>query len=178
MRLLIPPMLFAVAMLGIVATAIANHIPGQPCSGCASHANWPRIDGKIRKANHRPRRLRGTRRSDQLMGHHGSDVLLGRGSSDVLWADWDGVGQPTSQSDVVYGGDGNDFIYGSHGHNEIHAGPGNDAISVHYGRGLVDCGPGRDIYHVARTRRRAYRFRNCEKVDYRPESQRGGLRPL
>jgi hypothetical protein len=50
---------------------------------------------------------------------------------------------------------------------------------VHYGRGLVDCGPGRDIYHVARSRRKRYRFRNCEKVDYRPESVRGEpLKPL
>ena len=80
---------------------------------------------------------------------------------------------------MIYGGDGTDFIYGSHGHNTIYAGAGNDVISVHYGRGVVDCGPGRDIYHVARSRRKKYRFRNCEKVDYRPESVRGGpLKPL
>jgi len=72
-----------------------------------------------------------------------------------------------------------DFIFGSHGHNTIAAGAGNDVISVHYGRGVVDCGPGRDIYHVARSRKSKYKFRNCEKVDYRPESVRGGpLKPL
>ena len=62
----------------------------------------------------------------------------------------------------------------------INAGAGNDAISVHYGRGIVDCGPGRDIYHVAKSRKRGYKFRNCEKVDYRSERQRGGhgLKPL
>jgi len=51
-------------------------------------------------------------------------------------------------------------------------------ISVHYGRGIVNCGPGRDIYHVARRRRSAYKIRNCEKVDYRPESKRGPMKPL
>ena len=62
----------------------------------------------------------------------------------------------------------------------VYGGPGNDAISVHFGRGYVDCGPGRDIYHVAKTRRKGYKFRNCEKVDYRSEAARGGhgLKPL
>ena len=168
-------------LLVAVPAALANHLPGRPCSGCASHAYWPTIHGKIKKANHgHSRRFIGGRRSDELLGHHGSDVLSGRGRADILWGDHDGVGQPSSQRDLIYGGSGADFIYGSHGHNSIYGGTGNDAISVHYGRGFVDCGPGRDIYHVARTRRRAYRFRNCEKVDYRSERQRGGrgLKPL
>jgi len=32
----------------------------------------------------------------------------------------------------------------------------------------------RDIHHVARSRRKGYRFRNCEKVELRPEIVRGG----
>ena len=160
--------------------ALANHIPGQPCSNCADHDMWPRIDGKVARTDKaRTNRLRGTERSDQLMGMHGSDYLSGRGSSDVLWGDADPTGQPASQVDRIYGGGGRDFIYGSHGRNVISGGAGNDAISVHYGRGVVDCGPGRDIYHVARTRRKNYTFRNCEKVDYRTERARGGgLKPL
>ena len=127
----------------------------------------------------RSARFVGSRKSDELLGHHGSDVLSGRGRSDILWGDHDGVGQPTSQNDLIFGGAGNDFIYGSHGRNTIYGGAGNDAISVHYGRGFVDCGPGRDIYHVARSIRKRYRFVHCEKVDYRSERQRGGgLRPL
>lgn len=167
------------ASLAVVPLAAATHIPGQPCNGCASHAHWPTIDGKIRKAKSRSAKYTGTRRSDELLGHHGSDRLSGRAGSDVLWADWDGRGQPWGQRDLIYGGAGNDFIYGSHGYNRIYGGYGNDAISVHYGRGVVDCGPGRDVYHVARSRKKGYRFRNCERVDYRSERQRGGgLRPL
>jgi Ca2+-binding RTX toxin-like protein len=172
-------LLAVIATAGLAGTAIADHIPGQPCNGCASHAHWPKIDGEIRKANGGGETFRGTSRSDELLGHHGSDTLSGRGGSDVLWGDHDGTGQPSSQRDRIYGGDGNDFIYGSHGWNTVRGGAGNDAISVHYGRGIVDCGPGRDVYHVARSRRRGYTFRNCEKVDYRSERQRGGgLKPL
>jgi hypothetical protein len=179
MKPLARSILVAATTLGVAGTASADHIPGQPCNGCASHAHWPRIDGVVRKAQHRSVHFAGTGRSDQLMGHHRGDVLRGGTGSDVLWGDWDAVGQPTGQRDRIYGGAGTDFIYGSHGRNIIRAGDGNDVISVHYGRGLVDCGPGRDIYHVARTRRHRYRFRNCEKVDYRSERQRGGgLKPL
>ena len=168
------------AALSILPVASASHIPGQPCNDCASHEHWPTIHGVIKKANDgRSARFVGTGRSDELLGHHGSDVLSGRGRSDILWGDHDPTGQPSSQTDLIYGGSGNDFIYGSHGRNVIYGGKGNDAISVHYGRGVVDCGPGRDIYHVARSRKKGYRFINCEKVDYRPERLRGGgLKPL
>jgi Ca2+-binding RTX toxin-like protein len=172
-------MLITIFLAVLPSVATASHIPGQPCTGCASHQYWPTIDGLIVKAKgYTGARLLGTNRSDELLGHHGSDTISGRGDSDVLWGDWDGVNQPTRQRDLIFGGGGNDFIYGSHGRNTIYAGYGNDVIRVHYGRGYVDCGPGRDLYHVARSRRDNYTFKNCEKVEYRTESRGGVLRPL
>ena len=179
LRLLVSALVVA-ALLAVPGVASANHIPGQPCDGCASHTFWPDINGVIKKAFKKRARFRGTSRNDELLGRHRSDTLSGRGGSDVLWGDWDASGQPTSQRDRIFGGDGTDFIYASHGWNTIRAGAGNDAISAHFGRGIIDCGPGRDIYHVARKRKRAWTIRNCEKADYRPERSRGGrgLRPL
>jgi Ca2+-binding RTX toxin-like protein len=154
-------------------------VAGAQTGGKTSHIYWPKIDGLLKKAHDGNVTYVGTSRSDELLGHHGSDDIRGGDGSDVLWGDWDPAGQPTTQKDVIYGGNGTDFIYGSHGYNEIYAGNGNDVISVHYGRGRVDCGPGRDIYHVARSLKSKYKFLHCEKVDYRPESVRGGpLKPL
>ena len=171
--------LLAVAALVSGGVAWADHVPGSPCNGCASHKYWPSIDGLLDKTDAGGGTLEGTEKSDQLMGHHGNDVLRGLGGRDVIWGDHIGEGQPRRQRDRLYGHAGTDFIYGSHGHNRIYAGKGNDVVSVHFGRGTVDCGPGRDIYHVVRHRRHRYEFRNCEKVDYRSESQRGGpLKPL
>src|SRR5215210_3182177 len=71
--------------------ALADHIPGRPCNNCASHAYWPTVHGKVKKAhNGVSTTLHGSRRSDELLGHHGSDRLYGRGRSDVLWGDWQG----------------------------------------------------------------------------------------
>ena len=174
--------LLLVSLLGslaVIPLASASHIPGSPCTGCASHEFWPTIDGVFAKAKNQSVDYRGTNRSDELLGHHGSDFLSGRGGSDILWGDWQASGNTEAQTDTIYGGDGTDFIYASHGRNVIHGGRGNDAISAHYGRGIIDCGPGRDIYHVPRSRKRNYKVRNCEKVDRRSERQRGGgLKPL
>jgi Ca2+-binding RTX toxin-like protein len=179
MRRVAPLVVAVLAAACLSSPAVANHILGGGCTNCASHAYWPHIDGVLKIARTGTGNFFGTARSDELLGHHGSDHLRGRGGSDVLWGDYDPNGQPASQVDYISGGAGTDFIYGSHGRNVISGGPGNDAISVHYGRGIVDCGPGRDIYHVARSRKKGYRFRNCEKVDYRPEKVRGGgLKPL
>lgn len=166
-------------LLGVVPLALAQS-RGTPCTGCADHAEWPTINGHVRKAkNGQSKTYTGTRRNDELLGHHGSDNLFGKDGSDVLWGDWQGPGQPESQRDSISGGAGSDFIYASHGHNRILGGSGNDAISAHYGRGTIDCGPGRDIYHVPKSLRKAYKVRNCEKVDRRSERQRGGgLKPL
>ncbi len=168
------------AALSLTTVASASHIPGMPCKDCASHAQWPTIDGLLLKApSNQVVKYVGTARSDELLGHFKSDRLYGKDGSDVLWGSWQGIGQPLDQRDYISGGGGSDFIYAGHGHNTVYGGAGNDAISIHYGRGVLDCGPGRDIYHVARTRRRGYKIRNCEKVDYRTEQQRGGgLRPL
>jgi Ca2+-binding RTX toxin-like protein len=164
----------------VVAGLLAILIAVPLASANASHEFWPSVNGTLRKAHDRSEHYTGTARRDELLGHHGSDVLDGRAGSDILWGDYDPAGQSTTQHDTIYGGGGNDFIYGSHGHNTIYAGAGNDAISVHYGHGFVDCGPGRDVYHVAKSRRHAYKFRNCEVADYRSEAQRGGhgLKPL
>ena len=161
-------------------TLLALLALGSAAFGAADKRHWPRIDGKFRMAKGAGSvTFKGTARSDKLLGSHGSDTLSGRGDSDVLWGDHNPSGQPTSQRDTIYGGDGSDFIYASHGRNRISGGRGNDAISAHYGRGTIDCGPGRDIYHVPRSLRGRYKIKNCEKVDRRPESKRGGgLKPL
>jgi Ca2+-binding RTX toxin-like protein len=169
-------------MIAGVAVLVASFTAATVASGQSaktSHKYWPKIQTPLKKAKDGNVKYVGTSRNDELLGHHGSDDLRGGDGSDVLWGDWDPVGQPTTQKDVIYGGNGTDFIYGSHGTNEIYAGRGNDVISIHYGKGRLDCGPGRDVYHVARSRKRKYKIVNCEKVDYRPESVRGGpLKPL
>ena len=117
-----------IVLAGLLLVGVIAAPATLACTGnCADHAEWPNINGKLKKANNgRPAHFRGGRRNDELLGHHGSDFLSGRGGSDVLWGDHDPNGQP-----------------------------------------------------VAKSRKHAYRFRNCEKVDYRSEKQRGGgLRPL
>jgi Ca2+-binding RTX toxin-like protein len=133
-----------------------------------SHEGWPKIDGvlKINK-NDGNDTLRGTRKSDELLGGHDSDTIYGRGSADVLWGDYKPSGQGTAQVDHMYGGDGADFIYASHGRNIIVAGAGNDTIHAHFGRGSIDCGAGRDTLFISHRSKPGYKISRCERISFK-----------
>ncbi|MGI8730991.1 MAG: calcium-binding protein [Solirubrobacteraceae bacterium] len=78
-----------------------------------------------------------------------------------------GRGQPRRQRDRLYGGDGKDFIYASHGWNRISAGGGRDYVKAHFGRGIIDCGSGRDRLFISRKVLRRYKIRNCERISHK-----------
>lgn|GEM_PF-2519330 len=177
--------LVVLVVTGYVSVSWAGHIAGSPCrvaSSCAGHEFWPRMTANDvqRAGEYRGTTLRGRPGNrDELLGWHGSDTLYGGDQADVLWADHVGTGQPRTQSDRMYGGAGDDFLYAARGRNTISGGPGNDAIKARYGRGAVDCGPGRDIVHLPKSRRRNWTFTGCERFEYRSESAAGrGLKTL
>lgn len=103
----------------------------------------------------------------ELLGGHGNDELHAGAYGDVLWGDYKPSGQPATQQDTMYGGNGKDFIYASHGVNRIHAGGGDDWIKAHFGRGYIDCGGGRDTLFISRRAQRHYTIRNCERISHK-----------
>jgi hypothetical protein len=138
--------------------------PGGKGTGKVSHKGWPKITGilwtVLDSGNHR---RTGTEDNDELLGHHGNDKLNGGPGKDVLWGDWDPKNNNSRQSDVMYGRDGNDFIYPSHGKNVMYGGRGNDRIIAYYGHGTIDCGPGAKDFAQTRMNN-AYKVRNCEII--------------
>jgi hypothetical protein len=78
-----------------------------------------------------------------LLGGYGDDTFYAGERGDVIWGDYHPEGQPESQSDYIHGGAGADWIYSSHGYNEIWTGAGDDHLALVYGHGIVYCdGPG------------------------------------
>jgi hypothetical protein len=104
---------------------------------------------------------------NELLGGHGNDTLYAGPWGDVLWGDYKPSGQPSTQVDRVFGGNGKDFIYASHGTNAIAAGGGNDFVKAHFGRGTIDCGGGNDILYVSRKAQRGYKITHCDRISHR-----------
>ena len=78
-----------------------------------------------------------------LLGGYGNDTLYAGDRGDVLWGDYQPSGQSESERDYIHGGAGEDWIYASHGFNEIWTGAGNDHLALVYGHGVIHCnGPG------------------------------------
>jgi hypothetical protein len=128
-----------------------------------SHLGWPPVTGIlwIVRESTQGQRDTGTELNDELLGSHGGDDIRGGPGHDILWGDQLPIGNNAWQHDVIYGGAGNDWIYSSHGHNDIDAGAGNDHIWGHFGHGTIDCGPGWDVVHTKH--RSTYKLRHCER---------------
>jgi hypothetical protein len=83
---------------------------------------------------------------NELLGGGGSITIHAGPAGDVIWGDAQAGYQPTNQIDYLYGGEGDDWIYASHGTNYIWTGGGEDHVLLVYGHGIVYCnGPGHKI---------------------------------
>ena len=130
----------------------------------ASHAGWPAIQNL---AGH-PRNESGTLRGEdgihnELLGGNGNDTIWAGNEGDVIWGDSHPSGQPESQVDRLHGGQGEDWIYSSHGTNYIWTGAGNDHLALVYGHGVVYCnGPGlKTLTMPLLPQNRRYRLLGC-----------------
>jgi RTX calcium-binding nonapeptide repeat (4 copies) len=108
----------------------------------ASHAGWPADE--CLKMDKGPPGLSHTivgllHVHNWLLGGYGDDTIYAGDQGDVIWGDYHPEGQPESQRDYLHGGSGNDWIYSSHGYNEIWTGAGNDHLALVYGHGVVFC---------------------------------------
>lgn len=111
--------------------------------------------------------VRLTRRHNELLGGHGDDTIHAGPNGDVIWGDDKPSGQPDDQRDALVGGPGEDFIYASHGANQVAAGAGDDTVRAHFGRGRIDCGGGADVLYVSRKAKPRYRITRCETVSHK-----------
>ena len=89
-----------------------------------SHAGWPAVTGILWMAwaGTNGKSDSGTSCNDELLGLHGNDIVNGGFGRDILWGDQFPTGNNTWQHDVMFGGPGNDWIYSSHGVNNIDGG--------------------------------------------------------
>jgi hypothetical protein len=129
--------------------------------GKVSHSGWPAVTGALEIADNAGRSTGGSPLNDELLGGDGSDHLSGGAGNDILWGDQHPVGNNVKQHDTELGGPGNDWIYTSHGTNNVDAGPGRDLVFAYYGHGTIDCGGGSDTLLVRSSVHR-YSVRSCE----------------
>jgi Ca2+-binding RTX toxin-like protein len=145
---------------GIVAGSAAN----------TSHAGWPTINGDLmmhRQDESGEIRPTKTDKHNELLGGHGNDTIYAGGAGDVIWGDYKPSGQPASQQDVLNGGSGKDFIYASHGVNQISTGGGADRVHAHFGSGSITCTSSNAKVYLSHKSRKRYTLHGCKRISYK-----------
>jgi hypothetical protein len=104
---------------------------------------------------------------NELLGGHGNDTIYAGPNGDVIWGDYKPSGQPTTQVDQLFGGPGADFIYASHGLNQIDTGTGRDTVHAHFGHGQIRCGSPDAVVYLSRRSSRQYKLVGCAHVSFR-----------
>jgi len=101
-----------------------------------------------------------------LLGGYGNDTVWAGEKGDVIWGDYHPAGQRSSQYSALHGGPGPDWIYSSHGFNEIWTGGGDDHLALVYGWGVIHCnGPGlKTLVMRYLKRNRHWRLIGCHRV--------------
>jgi Ca2+-binding RTX toxin-like protein len=108
----------------------------------ASHAGWPpdeclKMDKGPARISHTMIGLKNVH--NWLLGGYGNDTIYGGNKGDVIWGDYQPSGQSEAEVDRIHAGEGADWIYASHGFNEIWTGGGNDHLALVYGHGVIHC---------------------------------------
>lgn len=108
----------------------------------ASHAGWPPDEClKMDKgsAGYSHTLIGAAHLHNWLLGGYGNDTIYAGEKGDVIWGDYQPSGQLESERDYLHGGAGSDWIYSSHGFNEIWTGAGDDHLALVYGHGVIHC---------------------------------------
>ncbi|MCW3017156.1 MAG: calcium-binding protein [Solirubrobacterales bacterium] len=105
-----------------------------------------------------------SRKHHELLGGHGNDTIYAGDAGDVIWGDYNYPTNPVNQRDKLTGGPGPDFIYASHGYNEIHTGGGRDAVLARYGYGQIHCDSANTVVNLSQRSKKKYKLYGCKKI--------------
>lgn len=83
--------------------------------------------------------------NDVIYGHHGNDGLYGNGGNDVIYGD-NSLDDNSGYADTLYGGLGDDSMFGGGGADELYGNYGDDLMSGGRGNDTLAGSIGNDIY--------------------------------
>jgi hypothetical protein len=133
----------AMPAAGAAATLLATLGLAVPALAMTSHAGWPPNQHLVMDTGPAGRSNTLTGKEgvhNYLLGGYGNDTIYGGNAGDVIWGDYHPSGWPSSQTAIIHGGNGQNFIYSNDTVNYVWTGT-NPAtvVHAHEGSGVIHC---------------------------------------
>jgi hypothetical protein len=162
-RLRAAPAIATTVLLAIAALAV-------PAAAMTSHAGWPPNQHLV--MDHGPAGranvlVGSAGRHNYLLGGYGNDTLYGGGAGDVMWGDYHPSGWPSSQTAVIHGGNGKNFIYANDTVNYVWTGhnPGT-VVHAHEGSGVIHCENRAILVFTSHHALPHYKLDGCRRISF------------
>jgi RTX calcium-binding nonapeptide repeat (4 copies) len=102
-----------------------------------------------------------------LLGGYGDDTIYGGDAGDVIWGDYQPSGWPSSQTAVIHGGNGPNFIYANDTVNYVWTGTNPDTVvHAHEDSGVIHCENPHIVVFTSHHALPHYKLDGCRHISF------------
>jgi hypothetical protein len=158
------------AALLALALSVAAAAAAIPAVAMTSHAGWPANQHLVmdRGPAGRQHVLVGRPHvHNYLLGGYGDDTIYGGEAGDVIWGDYHPTGWPSSQTAVIHGGNGKNYIYSNDTYNYVWTGTNPlTVVHAHEGAGIIHCENRHIVVYTSHHALPHYTLHGCRHISF------------
>lgn len=159
---------------GLFVSRCPRHARRRPTAsaGMTSHAGWPpdqclKMDKRGAGRSHVLIGLNGVH--NYLLGGYGNDTIIGGNRGDVIWGDYHPTAKPSTQTAMIFAGNGRNFIYANDTQNIVWTGTNPKTVVHAYNPGTageIHCQSAGVIVYLSHASQPHFKLFGCKRISH------------